>query len=266
MLPKLTNKKMAFVLLMLILVSAPFVNAVVLESGIPNTDLTPGRDVSGITISKFISSVYIFVLGVVGIAVFASLVFWGVVWISSGIADKRSMALGKIKDAFTGLAIALGAYIILNTINPDLLTLREPEIKGLATTTKPLLSQFKWSTNNQTGGCGADYDVVDVKLCFQSIPEQNPCPTTNPMCCSFIGATDYQIRNGTCESGWQPARYNYCSSESNYFNGVGDNMLKCVDGPNANANLRCCSLKPQAINYFDIRQTGCDPFTGICSE
>lgn len=129
MFPKLTNKKIILALLMLILVSTPFVHAVVLESGIPNTDLKPGTDIKDLSIAQYINYLYLFVLGVVGIAVFASLVFWGVVWISSGIADKRSMALGKIKDAFTGLAIAFGAYIILNTINPDLLTLKEPETK-----------------------------------------------------------------------------------------------------------------------------------------
>ena len=131
MLPKITNKKIILALLLLIIVAAPFTNAVVLESGMPNTDLKPGTDIKGITITQYIKYIYLFVLGVIGIAVFASLVFWGVVWISSGIADKRGMALGKIKDAFTGLAIALGAYIILNTINPDLLTLNEPKPMGL---------------------------------------------------------------------------------------------------------------------------------------
>ena len=135
MFSKLTSKKIIFALLLLILITAPYVHAVVLESGIPNTDLTPGKDIQGITIAQYINYIYIFVLGVVGIAVFASLVFWGVVWISSGIADKRGMALGKIKDAFTGLAIALGAYIILNTINPDLLTLKDLGKNPMATTT-----------------------------------------------------------------------------------------------------------------------------------
>ena len=170
MLPKITNKKIILALLLLIIVAAPFTNAVVLESGIPNTDLTPGKGIQDITIAQYINYIYLFVLGVIGIAVFASLVFWGVVWISSGIADKRGMALGKIKDAFTGLAIALGAYIILNTINPDLLTLKDIGIKAATSTTSVTKGGYFWG------------DVCSGILGVEPVLNRSVCVNANVSC------------------------------------------------------------------------------------
>src|SRR3989344_501382 len=165
MLPKITNKKIILALLLLIIVAAPFTNAVVLESGLPNTDLKPGTDISSLTMAQYINYIYIFVLGVIGIAVFASLVFWGVVWISSGIADKRGMALGKIKDAFTGLAIALGAYIILNTINPDLLTLKDIGIKKITATSTTSVTKGGYFWGDDCSGILGVEPVLDRNVC-----------------------------------------------------------------------------------------------------
>ena len=180
MLPKITNKKIILALLLLIIVAAPFTNAVVLESGLPNTDLKPGTDISSLTMAQYINYIYIFVLGVIGIAVFASLVFWGVVWISSGIADKRGMALGKIKDAFTGLAIALGAYIILNTINPDLLKLSDLTLRPVTIATKKNLIGYTYAWK-----CIDQANRGDSFICSGTDPKCTQCGAKPQLNCGM---------------------------------------------------------------------------------
>ena len=123
-----------FTLILLILIFAiPVTHAAdtVLEVGIPGiTGAAPGDPAPGMV--KYISFLYTFVLGFVGIAGFASLVFWGAVWAGSGIIDKKRQALDGIKNSLTGIAIALTAFIILNTINPDLTIIKEPIIRGIS--------------------------------------------------------------------------------------------------------------------------------------
>ena len=125
-----------FTLILLILIfTVPVTHAAdtVLEVGIPGiTGAAPGDPAPGIV--KYISFLYTFVLGFVGIAGFASLVFWGAVWTGSGIIDKKRQAIDGIKNSLTGIAIALTAFIILNTINPDLTIIKEPIIPGITLT------------------------------------------------------------------------------------------------------------------------------------
>lgn len=233
MFQKLTNKKILFALLLLFLMTAPFVHAVVLESGIPG-QLPPGTTTPN-SIAQYINYLYLFVLGVVGIAVFASLVFWGVVWISSGIADKRGMALGKIKDAFTGLAIALGAYIILNTINPDLLTLKDLSENRVKITTKTKTSSMLeakrvWYCFG-AAPVGAqkveDSECINaepfnrycglnsVKACFRIITVPTIEFTSSPMASTCQPGTagsnaTYQWEPN-CQSGWTEVSSTWCA-------------------------------------------------------
>src|SRR3989338_829662 len=50
----------------------------------------------------------------------------GLMWIVSGAADQKATAQQWIRNALIGLLLALGSYVILQTINPDLVALRLP--------------------------------------------------------------------------------------------------------------------------------------------
>ena len=102
--------------------------ATTLEVGIPGTDALPGS--AAPSVPMYIKYLYYFVLGLVGIAGFSSLVFWGTVWAGSGVVDKKAQAIAGIKNTLTGIGIALTAFIILTTINPDLIVIKAP---GIAT-------------------------------------------------------------------------------------------------------------------------------------
>src|SRR3990167_145591 len=101
-----------------------------LEVGIPGVEgAAPGDTVS--SVPMYIKYLYYFVLGLVGIAGFSSLVFWGAVWAGSGIVDKKAQAIAGIKNTLTGIGIALTAFILLNTINPDLIVIKAPSMSEI---------------------------------------------------------------------------------------------------------------------------------------
>lgn len=117
---------------MFFLFAAPSL-AAVLEVGIPGQEeAAPGADLP--TLEQYMRYVYFFMLGTVGIAAFISLVWYGVMWIYSGIVEKKSEALEGIKNTFIGLGLAFGAYIILYTVNPDIVSLRAPTLSPIDAT------------------------------------------------------------------------------------------------------------------------------------
>jgi hypothetical protein len=94
----------------------------------------PGIEFLGIhenaNIGDFLAALYIFMLGLVGIAALIMLVVGGVTYISAGDSKERFEHAKKIMgNAIFGLFIALIAYLILSTINPDLV--KKLELKDL---------------------------------------------------------------------------------------------------------------------------------------
>lgn len=117
--------------LFLFFFAAPMVHAVNFESGIPGVGEAGAAGATLPSLTRYVSFLYVFVLGMVGIAAFVSLVIWGTVWVATGIVDKKALALESIKNTFIGIGIALTAFIILNTINPDLVSLSLPTQKPI---------------------------------------------------------------------------------------------------------------------------------------
>lgn len=126
-----------FPLIALTLFFAFSAHATLIESGIPgggsssglqpgNTADTIGQDV--ITPAQYVRYLYLFVMGFVGIAGLVTLIIWGTVWTASGVVDKKAAAMEGIKNTLYGIGVALTAYILLYTINPDLTILKTPSL------------------------------------------------------------------------------------------------------------------------------------------
>lgn len=77
----------------------------------------------------FINSLYNWGISIVGFLAFAQFVISGIIYMTSGVVDKKKEAMGRMTDAIIGLGIALGAYLFLNIINPSLLKLEAPSIE-----------------------------------------------------------------------------------------------------------------------------------------
>ena len=83
-------------------------------------------------VAEYVGVAYQYLTGVAGIIAIAMIMYAGMKWIfAAGDASKISRAKETIVNAVVGLVLALGAYIILNTINPALVKLQVPEIDSV---------------------------------------------------------------------------------------------------------------------------------------
>ncbi len=153
-------KTYIIILLLALIVTGAAYAATTLEVGIPG-QINPGSDLPSVPV--YIKYLYLFVLGFVGIAGFASIAVWGAVWAGSGVVDKKAAALDGIKNALYGIGIALTAFIILNTINPDLTVIKAPSVAPVN------IPKYQTSTGSGVWLCPNDskqgYKLVESTHC-----------------------------------------------------------------------------------------------------
>lgn len=82
--------------------------------------------VSGEGIAGSINNFYLVALGLGGIAAVGVIVVGALMYTTSGAIDKKNFGKELISSAIWGLVLLLGAFIVLNTINPELVQLRNP--------------------------------------------------------------------------------------------------------------------------------------------
>ncbi|MBI4132155.1 MAG: hypothetical protein HY474_00815 [Candidatus Sungbacteria bacterium] len=110
-----------------------------------------GRDVS-----NYLSQIYIWFLGFVGIAALFAITLGGVMYMFSGAnITKTEQARKWITNAIWGIILAAASFLILNTINPDLVThgfnLQIPEIT-LPAAPPPAAQPSSAPPETRTGG------------------------------------------------------------------------------------------------------------------
>ena len=98
-----------------------------LETGLPNIPAS-GLPV-GQELPSYISYLFIFSLGLVTILALTQMIIGGITYIlAAGNAAKVEDAKDMIYQALLGLGILLVSYLLLRTINPDLVNLRNPTL------------------------------------------------------------------------------------------------------------------------------------------
>ncbi len=84
------------------------------------------------TPAQFVENFYLYALGISGTLAVVMIVFGGVKYVTSaGNVSARTDALDIIKSAVWGIVLLGGAYLILNTINPQLTQLKDPTMPEL---------------------------------------------------------------------------------------------------------------------------------------
>lgn len=106
------------------------------QIAIPNSDIngkvevsSPDQDgnLTSSLIARYVSAIYDYGLSIAGILAAIMLMAGGIIWLTSGgDSGKVEQAKKIIIGSITGIFILFGSYIILNTINPDLV-----EMKGV---------------------------------------------------------------------------------------------------------------------------------------
>ncbi len=89
---------------------------------------------SGKAIGEYISGIYNYATGVVGILAAIIMMFGGVRWITAGgNAEAVGEAKKWIGGALSGMVLVTCSYLILYTVNPDLTVFKKIEIKNCGT-------------------------------------------------------------------------------------------------------------------------------------
>lgn len=120
--------------------------------------------------ASFVSGLYAYALSIAGALAVIMIVYGGVKYVASGgSVSARSDAMDIIKNAIFGIVLLFGGYIILYTINPNLVNIKNPNLPsapplktlGFVSSTPPT------SPGGSTGDCSisdspsaADYHVV----------------------------------------------------------------------------------------------------------
>jgi hypothetical protein len=89
-----------------------------------------GDKIVSTLLGEYIRDIYKYAVGIVGILAAVVLMFGGVVWLTAGGNQTRiGEAKAWIGASLTGLIIVLTSYMILYTVNPDLVRFRPIEIR-----------------------------------------------------------------------------------------------------------------------------------------
>ena len=148
--------------------------------------LPAGRPV---TLDNFIIVLYDFLLSAVGIAAMFMIVIGGFRYLTAaGNAAALSEAKDIIYSALYGLLLAISVWVIVSTINPDLVYLKEPGTTVSLEDYNCMLVGTACNTDAQGDGCKAGSSVdLDCPLVGADCNPGNgcmigPCPTPDPDC------------------------------------------------------------------------------------
>ncbi len=107
------------------------------------------------SIGKYILAIYNYLIGGVGILATVVMMYAGVLWITAGGSSEQiGKAKGYIGSALTGLILAFASYMILHTLNPDLLTFKPIELPPPAAFGCCKPNEGKASMTTETGCMG----------------------------------------------------------------------------------------------------------------
>lgn len=98
------------------------------QIGIPNSSFESDKavEVTGVTFGEWIAAVYIFLSGVMGVLAAVMVLWGGIKWLTaSGNVGRVQDAKQTIYSAIIALLLTFGAYTLLNTINPELVKIRD---------------------------------------------------------------------------------------------------------------------------------------------
>ena len=190
--------------------------------------------VSGL--AEYISRIYGFVIATIGTVAAVMMIVGGFEYLTSaGESGKISAAKKRITDALVGLALALGSYAILNTLNPELLNLRPLSVSQNAVKTD--VRTLSWCEDLIAKGVAVT-DLMTTTSCGSVGSYKNG---QSELAC---------IYHGQCAPTKDPK---YERRGAGYFDGVWSTCLQTVGrtGPKGYATLDSATILAEARQQKD---------------
>ncbi len=128
--------KKTFLILTILFLNLLFISPVLAQA--PNGNYVPLVSIPGIDpnagILTYLSGLYNFLISIVGILAMAVIIYGGMRYLTSaGNPSSVEEAKDAITSAVIGLILALTSWVILSTINPDILVLKSVGVGGAGT-------------------------------------------------------------------------------------------------------------------------------------
>lgn len=174
------------------------------EDGVFTTEFT-----LGIWINRIIR----FLIGVIGLAAVVMIVVAGAQYMTTEAIGQKSDAKDRIVQALIGLVIALGIFVILNTINPYLLRV-DPDIQEATleyddVTEAPLITDANGNTS------------YDYSYCSNGAPDiTTGCPNCEPFQSSELATTIPDQKNRNLDATYKAKLVSFRDALISYNNTV----------------------------------------------
>jgi hypothetical protein len=154
------------------------------------------------TIATYLPAMFQLIIGVAGVLAVIMIVWGGIQYLTTDAIQDKKEGKQRIQDALWGLILAIGAFIILNTISPNLLNFKlsivsVPQI----TTTAPGTGFGCVGTNSCVAGDPwPDDTAVRSHLFSNNIPvNKNNCKTVGETNCTSVYALGQGAISGTIQ-------------------------------------------------------------------
>jgi hypothetical protein len=214
------NFSMRILLFILFFISSTtFVYAQGTEGYVPIVGVPGLEQAGGLTAQQYVEALYKLSIAVGAMLAVIQIIFAGVQYMLTDVIPSKSDAISRIRGALLGLVILLGAVLILETINPDLLNLNifsnAPsinQITGAAPSNSPNLPDHLKPPDGQTvsliacseqgadcrkavdtcksGGGNANIsNQINGSLpCYKKTDNSNPQTGNNSSCAGYFDA------------------------------------------------------------------------------
>ena len=150
------------------------------------------------TIGEYIKQIYKYAIGIVGIVAVIVMMVGGVLWMTAGGNPTQvSSAQQYITGALTGLVLVMFSYVILKTVNPDLVNLKVHSITPIKEVAQDPIGCCEKKLSSNTGG------MVNESSCEKGSwkgeeylynDENNSC-VSNPYGCCYYYALSVGVQN-----------------------------------------------------------------------
>jgi hypothetical protein len=161
-------------------------------------------------IAEYISAIYNYAVGIVGIIAVVVMMLGGVLWMTAGgSAGRVTEARAWITAAITGLVLILASYTILYTVNPDLVNLKFITIRTpkMSVGGSSVMSGCSWKTAGATApntpACSTTEEKKEDSYCPEISTDKKTAATV--CCCPKLDAS-------MCIAPWPCKDCNNCAN------------------------------------------------------
>lgn len=229
---------------------SPFIAKALADASITINTNIPGPSAPATGIGGFITNFYSFALMMAGILAFGAIVYGGIKY-AVGKGNPSSETEGKswITNALLGLLLLAGAYVILFTINPQIVTLNIPGLPQLAAPTAGGGAGGGGAGGGGAGGAGGGGTGQPGPRC--QAPSSGGCSVAN-----------LTAHGGSCFGSNITLAAGVCNVESANGAFVYSTTDKCDDGHPVSIGLFQINISANTIAGLNCPSAFSNPFTG----